>query len=53
MYVGKALHNGDWLPAKVVPRRNEAYVAHGGQEHVKSNIQVINNKCPFYYEILR
>lgn len=32
IYVGRGYHNGDQLPAKVVPSKSHAYVAWGGQE---------------------
>lgn len=40
IYVGKAYHEGDWIPAKVIPEKKVAYVAYGGQEHAKSEYQV-------------
>jgi hypothetical protein len=40
IYVGRAYHDGDMIPAKVIPERNVAYVAHGGQEHAKHNFEV-------------
>lgn len=40
IYVGRAFHEGDWIPAKVIPSRNVAYVAYGGGEHAKDNFQV-------------
>ncbi|KAF5305512.1 hypothetical protein FQA39_LY01603 [Lamprigera yunnana] len=41
IYVGRAFHEGDWIPAKVIPERHTAYIAHGGGEHVKDNFQVL------------
>ncbi|XP_011502119.1 PREDICTED: natterin-3-like isoform X2 [Ceratosolen solmsi marchali] len=41
IYVGRAYHDGDMIPAKVIPERNVAYVAHGGQEHAKRNFEVL------------
>lgn len=32
MYVGRCFHNGDQLPAKVIPSKNVAYVSFEGQE---------------------
>ncbi|XP_022919886.1 uncharacterized protein [Onthophagus taurus] len=32
IYVGRAYHGGDWIPAKVIPEKNIAYVAYGGKE---------------------
>lgn len=40
IYVGRAHHEGDWIPAKVIPEKNVAYVAYGGKEHAKSEFQV-------------
>lgn len=40
IYVGRAFHEGDWIPAKVIPEKDVAYVAYGGQEHAKSEFQV-------------
>ncbi|CAH1117733.1 unnamed protein product [Phaedon cochleariae] len=41
IFVGRAFHEGDWLPAKVIPSKNVAYVAYGGEEHGKSQFQVL------------
>ncbi|XP_031333182.1 natterin-3-like isoform X2 [Photinus pyralis] len=41
IYVGRAYHEGDWIPAKVIPERHTAYVAYGGCEHVKNNFQLL------------
>ena len=41
IYVGRAYHEGDWIPAKVIPGRHTAYVAHGGGEHVKDSFQIL------------
>lgn len=32
IYVGRAFYEGDWLPAKIIPGKNAAYVCWGGQE---------------------
>lgn len=32
IYVGRAFYEGDWLPAKVIPGKNAAYISWGGQE---------------------
>lgn len=50
IYVGRAYHNGDWLPAKVIPGRNIAYVSHGGEEHHKDSFQVCQTKIMFRYD---
>lgn len=41
IYVGRAYHEGDQLPAKVVPSKGCAYVAYGGVEHTKNNYEVL------------
>lgn len=43
IYVGRAFHEGDWIPAKVIPEKHIAYVAYGGQEHGKHEFQVSSN----------
>lgn len=40
IYVGRAFHDGDWLPAKVIPNKDVAYIAYGGDEHEKCEYQV-------------
>lgn len=39
IYVGRANHEGDWIPAKVIPEKHIAYVAYGGKEHGKTEYQ--------------
>ncbi|XP_070150138.1 natterin-3 [Polyergus mexicanus] len=41
IYVGRAFHNGDMLPAKVIPDKNVAYVCHNGEEHPKDSFEVL------------
>ncbi|XP_060524352.1 natterin-3-like [Cylas formicarius] len=41
IYVGRAFHEGDWIPAKVIPGKQVAYVAYGGREIPKSQFQVL------------
>nr|XP_012222333.1 PREDICTED: uncharacterized protein LOC105672167 [Linepithema humile] len=41
IYVGRAFHAGDMLPAKVLPDKNVAYVSHNGEEHPKDNFDVL------------
>lgn len=43
IYVGRAWHGGDQLPAKVLPSKNAAYVAYGGQEVFKDQFEVLCN----------
>lgn len=40
IYVGLAVHEGDELPAKVIPEKRAAYVPHGGKEHFVKNYKV-------------
>ncbi|XP_076250164.1 uncharacterized protein LOC143190001 isoform X2 [Rhynchophorus ferrugineus] len=41
IFVGRAFHEGDWLPAKVIPDKRIAYVAYGGSEHMKHEYQIL------------
>uniref|UniRef100_A0A182WHU4 DUF3421 domain-containing protein n=1 Tax=Anopheles minimus TaxID=112268 RepID=A0A182WHU4_9DIPT len=41
IYVGRANHKGDTLPAKVIPTNNAAYVCHGGKEILKHDFEVL------------
>lgn len=41
IYVGRSYHEGDNLPAKVIPSKGCAYIAWGGHEHVKSHYEVL------------
>jgi co-chaperonin GroES (HSP10) len=41
IYVGRAFHEGDMIPAKVMPDKNSAYVCHGGVEHFKEDFEVL------------
>lgn len=41
IYVGRAWHAGDQIPAKVLPSKQAAYVAHGGQEVLKDEFEVL------------
>ncbi|XP_050311628.1 uncharacterized protein LOC126747168 [Anthonomus grandis grandis] len=41
IFVGRAYHEGDWIPAKVIPDKQVAYVAYGGAEHAKGQYQVL------------
>lgn len=43
IYVGKAYHEGDLIPAKVIPSKNVAYVSHNGAEHPKQQYEVLCN----------
>lgn len=41
IYVGRAFHDGDQLPAKVIPSKQVAYVSHAGQEIAKHQFDVL------------
>ncbi|XP_011690934.1 PREDICTED: natterin-3-like [Wasmannia auropunctata] len=41
LYVGRAFHDGDMVPAKVIPDKGVAYICHSGEEHPKSNYEVL------------
>ncbi|XP_052895734.1 natterin-4-like [Anopheles moucheti] len=41
IFVGRATHKGDMLPAKVIPSNNAAYVCYGGKEILKDNFEVL------------
>ncbi|TPP59290.1 DM9 domain-containing protein [Fasciola gigantica] len=47
IYIGRLMHDGDMLPAKVVPRLGKAYVCHGGREHEYHSYEVLcDTKAP-------
>lgn len=41
IYVGRSSHNGDLIPAKVIPCRNVAFVPYGGREIGKHHYEVM------------
>jgi hypothetical protein len=41
IFVGRAYHEGDLIPAKVIPGKNAAYVAHNGEEHQVEEYQIL------------
>ncbi|XP_014232708.1 C3 and PZP-like alpha-2-macroglobulin domain-containing protein 8 isoform X1 [Trichogramma pretiosum] len=43
LYVGRAEHEGALIPGKVVPGHGVCYVAWGGEEHAKTEYQVLCN----------
>lgn len=44
--MGRAYHEGDQIPAKVIPSRRVAYVAYGGEEVAKHDYEVrMLNAC--------
>lgn len=40
IYVGRAYHEGDLIPAKVIPSKQVAYIAHAGEEIAKHEFHV-------------
>lgn len=43
IYVGRAYHEGEQLPAKVLPSKQVAYVAFNGQEIAKHEYEILCN----------
>ena len=43
IYAGRAFHEGDMVPAKVIPDKNIAYVCYGGEEIPKDSYEVLRN----------
>lgn len=41
IFVGRAQYLNEILPAKVLPSKNAAYVAHGGQEILVHNVEMV------------
>lgn len=41
IYIGKASHEDDVIPAKVLPAKESAYVCYGGEEFVKYELEVL------------
>jgi len=42
IYVGRAYHEGDQLPAKVIPSKNIAYISYNGQEIPKYQFETLS-----------
>lgn len=40
IFVGRSYHEGDLLPAKVIPSKNVAYISHAGNEIPKHQFEV-------------
>lgn len=40
IYVGRAFHEGDMIPAKVIPSKQVAYIPYNGSEIAKYDYQV-------------
>ncbi|XP_054002871.1 natterin-3-like [Hylaeus anthracinus] len=41
IYVGRAFHEGDMIPAKVIPSKHVAYICHNGVEHSKHEFDIL------------
>ncbi|CAD7078238.1 unnamed protein product [Hermetia illucens] len=41
IYVGRAYHSGDLLPAKIIPQKQAAYVSYNGYEVFVQNYEVL------------
>lgn len=41
IFIGRTWHEGDQLPAKVIPSKGAAYVPHGGREIMKDQYEVL------------
>lgn len=48
IYVGRAWHEGDHLPAKVIPSKQAAYVSYDGSEIRKEQYDVMCNGSPIW-----
>lgn len=49
IYVGRAYHEGNCIPAKVIPTRNIAYVPYGGAEVAKHDYEVRVSKLLHFF----
>lgn len=43
IYIGRAEHDGDVIPGKIVPSHGCCYVSFGGEEHKKHSYRVLTN----------
>lgn len=43
IYIGRAFHEGDMVPAKVLADKNECYICYGGEEHAKEDFEVLRS----------
>ncbi|XP_060654649.1 uncharacterized protein LOC132790206 [Drosophila nasuta] len=41
IYVARARHNGEMLPAKFIPNKKQAYVSWGGKEITKNDFEIL------------
>lgn len=50
IFVGRALHNGIFLPAKIIPSKNACYVSYNGGEVFVENFEVLIGERDFIWE---
>jgi len=50
IYVGRALHSGVKLPAKVIPSKNACYVSYNGKEILVDNFEVLTHDARLAWE---
>uniref|UniRef100_A0A182Q766 Uncharacterized protein n=1 Tax=Anopheles farauti TaxID=69004 RepID=A0A182Q766_9DIPT len=43
IYVGRAFHEGEMIPAKVIPTKNVAFLCYGGEEVLKEDFEVLRH----------
>lgn len=43
IYVGRAFHGNDLLPAKLIPDKQSAFVSFDGEEHPKTEFEVLRS----------
>ncbi|XP_058459864.1 natterin-4-like isoform X2 [Malaya genurostris] len=43
IYVGRAFHEGEMVPAKVIPSKNAAFICYGGEEILKEDFEVLRS----------
>jgi hypothetical protein len=43
IFIGRAFHEGDMIPAKVMPDKNACYISHGGEEIPKEDFEVLRS----------
>lgn len=43
IYIARAWHEGDIIPAKFIPTKNACYIAYNGQEILKDSFEVLCN----------
>lgn len=46
IYVGRAFHEGDQIPAKIIPSKHAAYISFNGQEILKHHFEVFCLSSP-------